>query len=69
MAKKTTKKAPAVKAAKKEKVGKYRILIYNSINQVQRNKFMAGTEDEVGKTAEALRKTVSKGSRIEIIPV
>jgi helix-turn-helix protein len=65
MAKKTTK---AKKVVKKSKEKECRILIYNSIGQVQRNKFVKGTDEEVKLIAEQLRKTVSKGSKIEIVP-
>lgn len=64
----TKKKATKKKMASKPKDKSCRIIIYNSIEQVQRNKFVTGTEEEIKSIAEQLRKTVSKGSRIEIVP-
>lgn len=72
MAKKkiTKAKAAAPKKADKKPVSKdYRIIIYNSIGQVQRNKFAHGTEEEVDLLSKELRKTVSKGSKIKITEV
>ena len=60
------KKASASKTAADVKVHSARVIIYNSIGQVQRNKLAQGTEKEIEAIAENLRKTVSKGSRIEI---
>ena len=68
--KKTTKKEPvAKKTVKKAKVGDYRVIIYNDMGQVQRNKFTQGTLEEVEKVADEFRKGVSKGGKVEITSV
>ena len=65
------KKVPAVKTKVKTtpKEKEARILVYNSSNQVERNKLVRGTDEDIRIQVEFLRKTSPKTSRVEIQPL
>lgn len=70
MAKKQTKKAVAKVATPKKEIPKdFRVVIYNSIGQVERNKLVRGSKEDAEKVADTLKVNLrkGKGGKIEIL--